>query len=185
MVRQLTTSGTYFGDVEFAARRATESDADAMAEAHGDSIRAIGPRSIQRRSSTTGVSGINGALYIDAMARGEVFFVATGTIDGRDAVLGFASDYRSKALSTATSAYVRGAVAGHGVGSALLRLAEQCGREARRAYDPNRGVTRGRRILPTARYVELSRGDTRLRSGQAIAVVFMEKAARGTGRCLM
>jgi GNAT superfamily N-acetyltransferase len=161
--------------MEFAARRATESDADAMAEAHRDSIRAIGPRFYPAKVVDDWCSGIDGALYVDAMARGEVFFVATGTIDGRDVVFGFASDYRIEGTQHGTSVYVRGAVARHGVGSALLGLAERHGRERGARTIRIEASLAGVEFYQRHGYVELSRGETRLRSGKAIAVVFMEK----------
>jgi hypothetical protein len=36
---------------------------------------------------------IEGQLYLKAMDAGEVFFIAVGQVDGRSAVIGFASDY--------------------------------------------------------------------------------------------
>jgi GNAT superfamily N-acetyltransferase len=161
--------------MQFATRRATESDADAIAEAHRDSIRAIGPHFYPTKVVGDWCDGINGALYIDAMARGEVFFIAIGTIDGRDVVLGFASDYQIEGTRHGTSAYVRGAVARRGVGSSLLRLAEQYGRERGARTIRIEASLAGVAFYQRHGYVELSRGATRLRSGKAIAVVFMEK----------
>ena len=68
--------------------------------------------------------GLAGDVYRQAMAGGEVFFVATGPLEGATPVLGFASDYLIEGATHGTSAYVRGAVARQGIGSLLLRLAE-------------------------------------------------------------
>ena len=161
--------------MEFATRRATEADADGMAEAHVDSIRSIGPQFYAPHVVDIWAEGVEPRLYIDAMTRGEVFFIAIGNMDGRRAVLGFASDYPIAGTQHGTSAYVRGAVARCGIGSTLLRLAEAHGRSRGARTVRIEASLAGVAFYERHGYVALSHGDTPLRSGKSIAVVFMEK----------
>jgi len=71
-------------------------------------------------------------LYINAMNGGEAFFVATATLDGKDDVLGF-STHRIDDAQDGTSVYVRGRAARRGIGTLLLRQAEDHARTGRRA----------------------------------------------------
>ena len=105
-------------------RRATPADADALAAAHIDSIRSIGPSYYPANVVDDWAEGLVADVYLNAMKNGEVFFVAIGTIDGAPAVLGFASDYRAEGARHGTSVYVRGSAARSGLGTALLRQAE-------------------------------------------------------------
>jgi putative acetyltransferase len=166
--------------MEFETRRATESDAAGIAEAHIDSIRSLGPQFYAAGVVDDWSDGLGPSLYLDAMARGEVFYIATGEIDGKMAVLGFASDYPIEGSQHGASAYVRGAVARRGVGSALLRLAEThaIARGARRIRIE--ASLAGFEFYRAHGFVEIGRGDTQLRSGRPIACVFMEKQLRDT-----
>lgn len=74
----------------FSTREARRSDADAIALAHRDSIRSIGPAFYPPQVVDDWAAGISRNLYLDAMEAGEVFFIATG--EGPE-VLGFSSDY--------------------------------------------------------------------------------------------
>ena len=161
------------GDVE--TRIANESDVDAIAAAHRDSIRSIGPAFYPPDVVAAWAEGLAGDVYRQAMAGGEVFFIATGPLEGTKAVLGFATDYLIDGATHGTSAYVRGAVARQGIGSVLLRLAE--------AHAIGRGASSiwiESSLAAVAFYqrhgfLEVSRGVTPLRSGQPIAVVAMRK----------
>jgi putative acetyltransferase len=166
--------------MEFETRRATGADAAAIADAHLDSIRSIGPRFYPASVVDDWAADLTADLYVGAMARGEVFFIATGSIDGQPAVLGFASDYRIGGTQHGTSAYVRGAAARRGVGSALMRLAEAhaIARGARSIWIE--ASLAGVAFYKRCGYVEVSRGDTHLRSGRPIACVFMEKQLTDT-----
>jgi len=166
--------------MQFATRRATESDAAAIAEAHLDSIRSLGSQFYSSGIVDDWSEGLGPGLYVEAMARGEVFFIAIGEIDGKMAVLGFASDYRIEGSLHGASAYVRGAVARRGIGSVLMRLAE--------AHAIARGARSvrieaslaGLEFYRAHGFVEIDRGETHLRSGRPIACVFMEKQLRDT-----
>ena len=105
-------------------------------------------------------------LYLRAMDAGEVFFIATGTIDGERLVLGFASDYLIDGGRHGTSAYVRGTAARCGIGSQLLVLAQ--------AHAVANGATEihveaslaGVEFYRANGFVETGRGETRLTSGR-------------------
>ena len=156
-------------------RRAEASDVDAIAVAHRDSIRSIGPRFYPPSVVDDWEEGVTGELYLGAMRRGEVFFIATGRIDERTVVLGFASDYPIDGSRHGTSVYVRGSAARRGVGSTLLALAE--------ADAAGRGATSfqveaslaGVDFYRANGFIEVGRGNTHLGSGRPIACVFMQK----------
>ncbi len=159
-------------------REAAPADADDIAEAHLDSIRSIGPAFYPPNVVDDWAEGLTGEVYVKAMAGGEVFFIATGTIDGRPGVLGFSSDYRIEGTRHGTSVYVRGLAARRGIGSTLYRLAE--------AHAVARGATSvhveaslaGVEFYRANGFEEVGRGHTPLMSGRAIACVFMRKELR-------
>jgi putative acetyltransferase len=161
--------------INFLTRTADRSDADDIALAHRDSIRTIGPGFYPPNVVVDWEEGLIGEVYRKAMDDGEVFFIATGEIDGRQLVLGFGSDYRIEGSTHGTSVYVRGSVARRGIGSALLALAE--------AHAIANGATSlkieaslaGVEFYRARGFIETGRGETRLMSGRPIACVFMRK----------
>lgn len=163
---------------EFEARRAHPSDADDIALAHRDSIRSIGPQFYPPNVVDDWAEGLTGDVYLKAMERGEVFFIATRKVAGKELVLGFASDYCIEGSTHGTSVYVRGDAARRGIGSALVRLAE--------AHAVTRGATSihveaslaGMEFYKANGFTEVGRGETRLMSGRPIACVFMRKDLR-------
>jgi ribosomal protein S18 acetylase RimI-like enzyme len=156
-------------------RRASPADADAMALAHRDSIRSIGPRFYPPAVVDDWEKGLTADVYHAAMDRGEVFFIATGNVDGEPTVLGFASDYRIEGTKHGASAYVRGVATRRGIGSTLLHLAE--------AHAVAHGATRmvieaslaGVEFYRALGFEEVGRGNAQLMSGRPIACVFMRK----------
>jgi len=156
-------------------RQADPSDAEAIAEAHRDSIHSIGPEFYPPADVQAWQDGLTGDVYGKAMRAGEVFFIATGTVGGRRLVLGFASDYGVDGATHGTSVYVRGVAARQGLGTALLRRAE--------AYALANGAERihieaslaGYEFYRANGYTETRRGETRLMSGHPIACVSMRK----------
>ncbi len=108
--------------MDFEIRRAGPHDVPDIAEAHRDSIRAIGPRYYDEAVVSAWVGGVSPAIYLKAMARGEEFFVAVGRIGGDRKVLGF-STHRIDGDRHGTAVYVRGDAARFGVGTALFRTA--------------------------------------------------------------
>lgn len=112
------------GVVAFDIRQAERPDVDEIAAAHRDSIQSVGPTHYSDDVGAWWQEAIEGQLYLKAMDGGEVFFIALGDVDGRRAVLGFASDYCIEGQRHGTSVYVRGRSARQGIGSALLGKAE-------------------------------------------------------------
>ena len=165
---------------EFETRRADRSDADDIALAHRDSIRSIGPTFYPPNVVDDWEEGLTGDVYLKAMEGGEVFFIATGRVDGA-LVLGFASDYCIEGTRHGTSVYVRGIAARRGIGSALFALAE--------AHAVAHGATTiqveasfaAAEFYRANGFTEVGRGETRLMSGRPIACVFMRKDL-GVGR---
>jgi GNAT superfamily N-acetyltransferase len=119
--------------------------------------------------------GLDGDVYINAMAGGEVFFIAVGEIDGANSILGFSSDYVRDGFQHGTSVYVRGSAARRGIGSALLTLAETEARSRGARSIHIEASFAGVEFYRANGFVEISRGETQLRSGRSIACVFMEK----------
>ena len=157
-------------------RQALPSDAEAIAEAHLESIRSIGPAFYPPNVVDDWAEGLTGEVYVKAMEGGEVFFIATGTIDGRPAVLGFSSDYRIEGTRHGTSVYVRGRAARLGIGSTLYRLAEAHADHGRSDEHSRRSVARRCGFLPGQRIRGgRARAHAQLMSGRAIACVFMRK----------
>ena len=107
----------------FTIRQAELADVDGIAAAHLDSIRSIGARFYDSDVVNAWSARVAGDLYANAMARGEVFFVATGKAGGNPPVLGFSS-HKVHNGEHRTAVYVRGQAARRGVGSALFRRAE-------------------------------------------------------------
>ena len=124
--------------------------------------------------------GLAQASTVEAMARGEVFFIAIGEIDGKRAVLGFASDYRIEGSEHGASAYVRGRwrVAESGPRSCASRKRMPSLEELEVSGSRRRWLASSSTVRHG--FVEIGRGETHLRSGRPIACVFMEKQLRDT-----
>ena len=159
---------------DFRIRRATPTDADAIARAHLDSIETIGPQFYPAEIVSEWSSGLTPDRYRGAMERGEVFFIA---VDDQGTMLGF-STHRVDGSQHGTAVYVRGSAARRGVGSALYRLAEadavSAGAESI-AIDASLAAVE---FYKAHGFEETGRGDHRLRSGRLMPCVFMRKALR-------
>ena len=159
---------------DYETRQANASDADAIAEAHIDSIRSIGPGFYPPDVVADWGEALTPALYAGAMADGEAFFIATGSIDGAPAVLGFAT-HRVDGARHGTSVYVRGSAARRGIGTALLRLAEEHAVASGATSVHIEASLAGEKFYRENGYEEVSRGETKLMSGRPIACIFMQK----------
>ena len=168
------------GRIAFETRRADPSDAEDIAAAHRDSIRSLGPAFYPPGVVNDWAHGLTGRLYIDAMERGEVFFIATAEINGTRTVLGFASDYARKGSQHGTSVYVRGAAARQRIGSTLLDLAEAEAIAKGAGSIHVEASLAGVEFYRAKGFFELSRGETHLSSGRPIACVFMQKTLATT-----
>ena len=163
-------------ELEF--RRATESDVDGMADAHRDSILQLGSEYYVPAIVNEWARVVNPGLYVDAMGRGEVFFIATGTVAGHPMVLGFSSDYVISGTTHGTSAYVRPVAARRRVGSRLLALAESFG-SSRGATAVQIEASLGAvEFYKRHGFVETACGDVALPSGFQMPCVFMRKELR-------
>jgi GNAT superfamily N-acetyltransferase len=160
---------------DYRTRRAEAADIDAIALAHGDSIRTIGPHFYPAAVVEDWGASIDRALYLNAMASGEVFFIAIGTVEDAPSVLGFSSDYRIDGATHGTSVYVRGSAARQGIGSALLALAEAHAIGTGATFVQVEASLAGVQFYRANGFHEVSRGETRLTSGRPIACVFMRK----------
>jgi putative acetyltransferase len=160
--------------MKFKTRRAQSSDADDIAAAHLDSIRSIGPPFYSPDVVNDWAAGLTADLYVNAMRRGEVFFIAEAEIGGECVVLGFSS-HRVDDVQHGTSVYVRGAATRQGIGTALFRLAEAdaiaSGADSLHVNASLAAVE----FYKANGFEEIGRGEHRLRSGRAMACVFMRK----------
>jgi putative acetyltransferase len=156
-------------------RRAEPSDVNEIALAHRDSIQSIGPSYYPEDTVGYWQEAIKGELYLEAMDRGEVFFIAVGDIGGRRAVLGFASDYCIAGQRHGSSVYVRGRAARQGVGSALLAEAEAHAIETDATSIEIEASLAGVDFYRANGFIEVGRGETRLTTGRSMECVFMRK----------
>jgi GNAT superfamily N-acetyltransferase len=159
----------------FDIRNAERSDVDEIAAAHRDSIQSIGPSYYPEEIVGYWQEAIEGQLYLEAMDGGEVFFIAVGDIDGRRAVLGFASDYCIERQRHGTSVYVRGRSARQGIGSALFAKAEAHAIETGATSIEIEASLAGVNFYRANGFIEVGRGETRLTTGRSMDCVFMRK----------
>ena len=106
-----------------AIRRATAQDADAIAAAHLDSIRSLGPPFYSDDDVARWSAGVVPAMYVKAMNEGEAFFVAIDQSSREPVVVGFSSHWNN-GTEHGVSVYVTGGAARRGLGTALLQAAE-------------------------------------------------------------
>ena len=125
-------------------------------------------------------AGVAGELYLDAMERGEVFFIATGRVDGKPMVLGFSSDYSIEGSTHGTSVYVRGIRPdGASVRLCFVRLSRMRLRTAQLIRIE--ASLAGAPFYEVNGYLEVGRGEVRLLSGYPIQCVFMQKSLTPAG----
>lgn len=160
--------------VSFEIRRATFDDVEQIADAHLDSIRTIASHYYSPEILNDWSAQISGDLYIAAMNDGEVFFIALSD----DEVLGFSS-HRVDDGEHGVSVYVRGSTVRRGLGSALLRTAEEAATAA-----GAQSIHIASSLAAVAFYVangfeEISRGEHQLASGKFMPCVFMQKKLSG------
>ena len=159
---------------EFSTRRANPKDAEAIAVAHLDSIRSIGPAFYSPEVVEAWASGLTSDIYVKAMEGGEAFFIATGDVDGGAAVLGF-STHRVDDDQDGASVYVRGDAVRRGIGTALLRLAEEHARGHGAKTIQIQASLAGVEFYTANGFQDIGRGEAQLMSGHAMPCVFMRK----------
>ena len=155
-------------------RRATEADAPAIALAHVDSIRTLGPSYYPPETVDAWAEGLTPSLYTRAMQQGEAFFVAIGEIDGEQVVLGF-STHRVDDRLDGLAVYVRGRASRQGIGTSLLREAEQHARSSGATTIHIQASLAGVEFWRANGFEEIERVDAPLRSGGSIPCVSMRK----------
>jgi putative acetyltransferase len=160
--------------VNFDIRRATLADVDDIAAAHRDSIESIGPEYYTAEVVKAWSAGITGELYANAMAQGEVFFVAAPKGAGDGDVLGFSS-HRVDDDQHGTSVYMRGAAARRGVGTALFGFAEASALAAGAREILIDASLAAVDFYKANGFEEVGRGEHRLLSGVSMSCVFMRK----------
>jgi putative acetyltransferase len=158
----------------FETRRATEADAPAIASAHADSIRSLGSAFYTPEIVEAWGEGLTPDLYVRAMRAGEAFFVATGLVEGTEVVLGF-STHRVDDDQDGASVYVRGGASRQGIGSALLRMAEQHAREHGAKSIHIQASLAGTEFYRANGFEVLGPGNAVLMSGRAMPCVHMRK----------
>ena len=163
-------------DLDF--RRARESDVEEMADAHRDSILRLGSQHYVTGIVHEWVGAVSPALYLNAMERGEVFFVATGRIAGAAQVLGFSSDCVIDGTTHGASAYVRAVAARRRVGSRLLALAESFARSSGATEIRIEASLGAVDFYKHHGFVETTHGCVTLPSGTRMPCVFMRKELR-------
>ena len=155
-------------------RRADPTDAEAIALAHLDSIRSIGSAFYPPDVVETWAAGLTPDIYVRAMQGGEAFFIATGHIDGQPAVLGF-STHRVDDAQDGTSVYVRGDAARQGIGTVLLRLAEEHALAHGATTIEIQASLAGVEFYRANGFEEIGRGEALLLSGRSMPCVSMRK----------
>lgn len=156
--------------MNFKIRRATVDDVDEIAAAHLDSIRTIGSRYYPPEIVNDWAAEIKGDLYAKAIQQGEIFFIAIADNE----VLGFSSHRIDDGIH-GVSVYVRGKAARHGVGTALLRAAEESA-IASNATDIQIDASQAALEFYIANgFKEIFCGDHQLSSGRSMSCVYMRK----------
>jgi putative acetyltransferase len=162
--------------IVYEIRRAGPSDAEAIASAHLDSIRSIGPRYYEPAIVQDWGAHVEAGLYLRAMSRGEVFFVASDRQhDTPSTLLGFSSHARY-GNHHGVGVYVRGSAARCGVGSALLHAAEA---DAIASHASSLEIDASLAAVDFYKrhgFFETGRGSHRLPSGRSMSCVFMKKS---------
>jgi GNAT superfamily N-acetyltransferase len=164
----------------FTIRAATADDAQAIADAHIDSIESIGPRFYAPDVVRAWCAAIQPGMYLTAMAAGEVFFVAAASHESSGEVLGFSSHHVDDGQHS-VGVYVRGIAVRRGIGSALLRMAESSANAPGAASLRLDSSLAAVDFYKANGFVETGRGEHRLRSGATMACVFMHKNLSGVG----
>ena len=163
--------------IDFEVRRAGLADVDAIAAAHLDSIRSVGALYYPAEIVSDWGAQVKGDLYRNAMADGEVFFIAVGKVGGKPEVLGFSSHRTDDGLH-GTAVYVRGKAARQGIGSALFRSAEASAIAAGATSIHVDSSLAAVEFYKANGFEEIGRGEHRLWSGRPMACVFMRKNLR-------
>jgi putative acetyltransferase len=162
----------------FKVRRANADDVDLIAAVHVESIVTLGASAYSEEIVREWGAPRTGDRYRAAIDGGARFFVAVGAAS-EQGIVGFSS-YRFERGQHRTVVYVAGRAARQGVGSALLRAAEEEAL-ANGADDVHLDASLGAVEFYRANgFEELGRGEHTLRSGMTMPCVFMKKSLRAS-----
>jgi ribosomal protein S18 acetylase RimI-like enzyme len=167
--------GALHGPIEI--RPAAAGDAAAMAAAHLDSIRAIGPAFYPEVVVESWIGQIEPGMYLAAMAAGEQFFVAVHRYRQVSEVWGFSSHRVDEGVH-GVAVYVRGHAARRGFGSALLRSAEAAARASGAGSLHLESSLAAVDFYRAHGFQETGHGTHRLGAGGSMACVLMRKNLR-------
>jgi putative acetyltransferase len=165
-------SSPTLSDAPFVIRAAQPDDADDLAAVHMESIRTLGAGFYAPDIVSDWGQPRTGERYRAAMVTGERFFLA---VDDAPRILGFSS-YRQKDGKHRTAIYVAGHAARRGVGSALFRAAEAAARDNGATEVHVDASLAAVSFYLANGFIELARGQHRLRSGVLMDCVFMRKS---------
>jgi len=154
------------------------SDLGRGTERRTNAIRSIGPAFYPPEVIQAWGAGLTPDIYVKAMEGGEVFLIAMGHIDGEPVVLGF-STHRVDDAQDGASVYVRGEAARRGIGTALLRLAEEHARAHGATSIQIQASLAGVKFYKANGFNETGRGEAVLMSGRSMPCVFMQKLLTG------
>jgi GNAT superfamily N-acetyltransferase len=158
---------------KFETRQAVPEDANAIALAHLDSIRSIGPRFFSRHRQDLGHRDYARHLRERHARRRGVFHRDR---PARRSTRGSAfSSHRVDDAQDGTSVYVRGSSARRGIGTALLQLAEAHALAHGATVVQIQASLAGVDFYKVNGYEELGRGDAYLMSGHSMPCVLMRK----------
>lgn len=157
----------------FDLRVAMPLDASAMADAHVDSIRSLGPASYPPPVVDAWAEAVRPQMYDEAIGSGERFWVAFDPVDPR-ACAGFSS-HRIDDGVHGVSVYVRGRFARRGLGTGLLEQALASARSAGATSVAIDASLAAESFYRARGFVETGRGEHRLPSGVTMACVFMRR----------
>ena len=143
------------------------------------SVRDVGPTDAEALVGILNPTRIKGDLYVNAMARGDAFYIAVGEPGEKPEVLGFSS-HRSDGEEHRTAVYVRGEAVRLGIGSALFRAAEAAAIGAGATSIHVDASLAAVEFYKANGFAEVGRGEHRLWSGRSMACVFMKKGLRNT-----
>jgi putative acetyltransferase len=166
--------------ISFKVRRAGLADVDEIAAAHLDSIRSIGALYYEAAIVSDWGARVKGDLYVNAMARGETFYIAIGEPGDEREVLGFSS-HRIDGNEHRTAVYVRGKATRLGIGSALFRSAEAAAITAGATSIHVDASLAAVEFYKANGFEEVGRGEHQLWSGRPVACLFMRKNLAATG----
>lgn len=155
-------------------RRARVTDVDAIAAAHLDSIHSIGPQYYDADVVRDWGAHVKAEMYLNAMARGEVFYIAVGDVGGGPQVLGFSS-HAAAGNEHRTAVYARGTASRLGIGSALFRAAEADAVASGAGSIHVDASLAAVDFYKAHGFEEIGRGEHRLTADRTMPCVFMRK----------